>query len=145
MLVNEPSLAYLQWLHAQHGLPEPFIYGHREDGRIVGVIEGWIHGDFVAIEHLIVVPSAPHKFRTMMAMSREATRLLRERGLEIALKILKTDERTGLRAWALRCNYLPYAEDQEARWYRYTPPERNPDGKESAAVAEGRTAAARSE
>ncbi len=117
MLVNEPSLARLQSIHRQMGLPEPFVYCHLEDGAIVGVIEGWIQDGVCAVDHLIVLPSK-HRLSTLLRMSREATRLLHQRGLDVVIKIGHEDGalRTGLHAWAKRCGFTEYHFDGAFHW-----------------------------
>lgn len=119
MLVNAPSLVYLEMIHAEMGLPEPLVFGHLDDGSLVGLITGWIHADegFAHVEHMIVLPFAPRKLRTMMQMSRDCTAALHARGLDVVLQIMKHDTRSGLRAWAKRMKYERYADDLEAEWY----------------------------
>jgi hypothetical protein len=144
VLVNRPSLEELQWVHDLMGLPEPLVYVHLDSAAPVGMISGWIYKDQgqAWVEHMIVLPYADHKFRVMMAMSRECTRLLHERGLDVVLKILKSDPRTGLHAWAKRMKYLPYTEDHDSTWFISRREDIPADGQEQAAVSEGSAAAA---
>lgn len=141
MLVNEPSLAYLEHVHQQMGLPEPLLYGHGTGGHINGLIEGWIHpAKYLAqIEHMVVLPHVVgrERFRVMMQMSRDCIELLHARGLKIVLSILKSDDRSGLHAWAKRMRFVPYDEDDTVVWFIYVPKEGTPDGQEVPSDAEG--------
>jgi hypothetical protein len=124
LIVGDISLAYLEHVYRRMALPEPLVYTWREDGVIAGLITGYIHQDqkLCHVEHMIVLPEAPRKFRVMMEMSRDCTRLLHERGFDVVLKILVNDPRTGLRAWA------KYATDHEAEWYVHRAPKGNSNG-----------------
>jgi len=125
LIIGEVTLEYLDSVYRRMGLPELFVYCHREDGAPAGFITGYIHQDqgICHVEHMIVLPGAPRKFHVMMQMSKDATRLLHDQGIAIVLKILDNDPRTGLRAWAKRMAYEPYAHDHEAQWYINRPKE----------------------
>lgn len=118
MLHGEVTLGQIAAIHREMGLPEPFIWVHREDGFIAGVIEGWIEDGVNAVDHMIVLPSAKNRLRTLLKMSTEATKACHARGLDVVIKIaLEDPRRHGLEAWAKRQNYEWYAYDGQFSWY----------------------------
>jgi len=125
LIVGEISLLDLESIYRRMKLPEPLVYVYEDEG----LITGYIHPDqgTAHVEHMIVLPEARRKFHTMMAMSRDCTALLHARGLDVILKILNDDPRTGLRAWAKRMQYETYLTDSDAVWYVNRAP-RKPNG-----------------
>ncbi len=118
MMNYEIRLMHLEHIHAEVGLPEPFVWVHHEGWFVAGLIEGWIQDGFCAVDHLIVRPTAKRKFHTMMQMSRDATRAVHARGLDAVIKIRTSDKRfDALESWAKRCGYGPYARTDDFQWY----------------------------
>ena len=112
------TLQDLALAHRVMDMPEPLMWVHRDHGVVVGLIEGWIHDGVAEVDHMVLLPLAQHKLTVMGSMSRQATSALHARGLDVVIKIARSDPRySALEAWAKRQQYVYYANNGEFDFY----------------------------
>lgn len=119
-MIGDVTLQQIEEIFKRMGLAEPVAFPWYEDGKIVGLITGYIESPEQAfLEHFVILPEAKQKLKFMQLAPKVIAELLRQRGIKrIVLYIVKDDpRREGLDAWARRGGYAQYGESESRVWY----------------------------
>lgn len=148
MIDERITLAQVDEIYQLAGLHELFILPWFEEGRLAGLITGYIDeiapfpGKTAWLQHFIVLPDAADKLKIMQQMPKTAHALAALRGCDqVILSIAVSDPRARqLGIWARRCRYTYVGVRDEHTWYvKYL---REEDGQEHPETSGSRSAAA---
>jgi hypothetical protein len=126
MILGPISLDDVETIYRRVGLKELVIAPWCEDGRVVGLMTGYIEemdglpGLSGFLEHIIILPEAKDKLRIMLEFPAMVHGALMAHGIDRAVLCIHHDhpKRKRLMSWAARHGYTKYADHDGRDWFR---------------------------